>query len=176
MFILAWSASTLMCDTTGALCLIGIPDILSNLPKPEGSYDYQCYRRTTRAHHSRAPADSENITAPSCQPKKRWGSVMNCSPGNLAIIIKEDPGCEINIGRIVIVSAKGANDVRFGWTWVIKPLDQSPMLAINDETEVVGIATSDIYQPDDWLQPIKFDEVDYKAQSTSAILKIEVSQ
>lgn len=101
---------------------------------------------------------------------------MNCSPGNLAIIIKEDPGCEINIGRIVIVSAKGANDVRFGWTWVIKPLDQSPMLAINDETEVVGIATSDIYQPDDWLQPIKFDEVDYKAQSTSAILKIEVSQ
>lgn len=101
---------------------------------------------------------------------------MNCSPGNLAIIIKEDPGCEINIGRIVIVSEKGANDVRFGWAWVIKPLDQSPMPAINDETEVVGIATSDIYQPDDWLQPIKFDEVDYKDQSTSATLKIEVSQ
>lgn len=79
---------------------------------------------------------------------------MNCSPGDLAVIIKEAPGCEINIGRIVIVSAKGGNDYRFGWMWRIKPLDGSPMICISDKTEMVGIATSDVYQPDDWLRPI----------------------
>ena len=105
------------------------------------------------------------------------GSITTrCKPGNLAVIIKEDPGCEINIGRIVIVSAKALYEPRFGWMWVVKPLDQGPMLCINDKTEVVHIATRDVYQPDDWLEPIRFDEYGDTDRITSESLGREVTQ
>lgn len=100
------------------------------------------------------------------------GSITTyCKPGDLAVIIKEDPGCEIDIGRIVIVSDKGLHEPRFGWMWVVKPLDQGPMLCINDETEALCVATSDVYQPDDWLRPVKFDKADDADQDASWFVK-----
>ena len=52
-----------------------------------------------------------------------------CRPGDLAIIARDDPGYEQNIGRIVEVHGPLRLDKKQGITWLIVPVNRTPALS-----------------------------------------------
>ena len=100
---------------------------------------------------------------------------MNCSRGDLAIIIRDEPGCETNVGRIVIVTNKGLLEPRFGWMWSIRPLDHGPMLCIDNSTEKLIVSMKAVYHQDDWLRSIRPElEQDAIERLASTVLEQEM--
>lgn len=82
-----------------------------------------------------------------------------CKLGDIAIIIKDHPGCENNIGRFVSVCGPRKISQRRGTLWIIKPLVGNTMTYIDvDKAVVVGLATN-IEHEDEWLFPVR-PEVD----------------
>ena len=80
-----------------------------------------------------------------------------CKLGDIAIIIKDQPGCEANIGRMVTVMGPRKVFLKRGTVWRIKPVTCDTMTYIDyDKTVAVGPAT-DIEHEDDWLLPIRPD-------------------
>ena len=78
-----------------------------------------------------------------------------CKLGDIAIIIKDQPGCEANIGRVVHVCAPRKVFTERGTVWRIKPVRGSTMTYLDyDRAVAVGLAT-DIEHEDDWLLPIR---------------------
>ena len=49
-----------------------------------------------------------------------------CRPGDLAIIIRDEPGYEENIGRIVEVHGPAHLNFDHGLTWLIVPVTRQP--------------------------------------------------
>ncbi len=60
---------------------------------------------------------------------------MNCKTVDLAVVIADEPGCEDNIGRFVMVKAparlKGSTEP---W-WVIVPADAQPWVCIEQNQD-----------------------------------------
>ena len=54
-----------------------------------------------------------------------------CKPGDLAIIMYDEPQCTANIGRIVEVSGPPAYDIDGHLTWLIQPVTPEPYLINN---------------------------------------------
>jgi hypothetical protein len=88
---------------------------------------------------------------------------LRCKEGDLAIIIKEEPGCEANIGRVVRVSGPIVVREHVGATWLICPAGADDWLAIlmcPTRGAVVRAAhgieqLSNIEHPDRWMVPLK---------------------
>lgn len=47
-------------------------------------------------------------------------TALRCKVGDLAMVINEEPGCERNIGKLVIVQPYSHLDEELGWMWGIR--------------------------------------------------------
>jgi len=88
----------------------------------------------------------------------------------MALIIKEEPGCECNIGRAVTVSGPIIDLPGYGPTWLIEPASLEPWSVLEYRDGSVWtrpITFSDLIEhPDAWLLPLRpADEFDWLAQN-----------
>jgi len=83
---------------------------------------------------------------------------LRCKEGDLALIIREEPGCESNIGRIVKV--RGPLEINAESqlpSWLIKPLIRQIWKVAGVKSVSSGIVywKSRIEHPDSWLLPLR---------------------
>lgn len=87
-----------------------------------------------------------------------------CKPGDLAMINHDVPGCEANVGRLVIVSGPPAIDYKGLLTWLIMPVTPEPYVIDDPLTGVfrfMDYQEDGIEHPDDWMTPIRMQaEID----------------
>jgi len=87
---------------------------------------------------------------------------LRCREGELALIIREESGCEANIGRAVCVSGPLEIDTCRGPTWLIAPATPEPWFYLSPDGEGVvvrPISHADrVEHPDAWLLPLRPDE------------------
>ena len=96
-----------------------------------------------------------------------------CKIGDMAIIIKDEVGCETNIGRMVTVMGPRVVSPVRGTIWRIKPVVGTTMAYVaTDGTVDFGEAT-DIEHRDDWLLPIR-PEAEDRAIEVRVELPFEV--
>lgn len=103
---------------------------------------------------------------------------LRCREGELALIIREEPGCESNIGRIVTVSGPVIDCHPCGPTWLIEPVTLAPwsVCEYRDGSVSIGPITFEdrIDHPDAWLQPIRSEvESDQLTQEIEEQLPVE---
>jgi hypothetical protein len=91
----------------------------------------------------------------------RWEQHMKlrCREGDLALIIREEQGCGVNIGRAVKVGGPlDVHPVR-GPTWLIEPASEEPWtyIAHTGDGVITRPITFDdcIEHPDAWLLPLR---------------------
>lgn len=86
----------------------------------------------------------------------------SCKPGDLAIITREEPGCEANIGRLVRVSGPMDYDVTRPNepTWLITPVTLEPWLylTLGGELCFADYQQDGIEHPDSWMMPLPAEE------------------
>lgn len=91
---------------------------------------------------------------------------LRCREGDLALIIREMPGCERNIGRTVIVQGPVEPDLDHGPTWLIEPVSPEPLAVYQDGGKAVWVGTvsfaSLIEHPDEWLLPLRPEDEAYR--------------
>lgn len=83
---------------------------------------------------------------------------LRCREGELALIIREEPGCECNIGRTVTVHGPLEFCPGRGPTWLIDPVEPEPWAVFRpDGATWSGPITLEhrIEHPDAWLLPIR---------------------
>lgn len=88
-----------------------------------------------------------------------------CRPGDLAIIIRDEPGYQENIGRIVEVHDPARQDPEHGLAWLIVPVTRQPYAIKTKHGKLfdVEIKVSDeIEHPDAWMMPIREDGLDIR--------------
>jgi len=91
--------------------------------------------------------------------------MLRCKEGDLAVVIREEPGCEVNVGRTVTVSGPVKIHEQFGPTWLIQPTQR-------EQWAVAGIGCVTlrtpplrmVEHPDKWLMPLRPPEPDATAQ------------
>lgn len=85
---------------------------------------------------------------------------LSCKPGDLALVIREEKGCEGNIGKLVRVAGPIKFNQRQQATWLIEPARQQPWRSVSPagkaRTRKVTFA-SRVEHPDEWLLPIDPD-------------------
>lgn len=93
-------------------------------------------------------------------------SGLRCRPGDLAIIVQDEPECQANIGQIVRVLEEYTEfPDEWGFHWRIKPLSESgsPVLIVDPRTKTQRLVCDNQSRAhyDDWLRPIlDTDEAD----------------
>jgi hypothetical protein len=79
-----------------------------------------------------------------------------CKLGDVAIIIKDQPGCEVNIGRVVQVCAPRRVFPGRGTVWHIKPVNGTTITFLDDASNSIKRGKANgIEHEDDWLLPIR---------------------
>lgn len=84
-------------------------------------------------------------------------TTSRCRPGDLAIIVREEPGLEGNIGRIVEVHGPAMQTPDQGLTWLIVPVTNElyAVLIRSGKDYMRGITVKErIEHPDAWMTPI----------------------
>lgn len=77
-----------------------------------------------------------------------------CRPGDLAMIINEDPGYEENISRIVSVHGPMRTDHQLGPMWLIVPLTAHPyaVMSLNGFKQTYQVTLEDsVEHADNWM-------------------------
>lgn len=83
--------------------------------------------------------------------------MLRCKEGELAVVIHDEPGCEVNIGRVVTVSGPIKIHDQFGPTWLIQPTHRAKWAV----TTLSGDVVFDrpplrlVEHPDKWLMPLR---------------------
>jgi hypothetical protein len=93
----------------------------------------------------------------------RFDMKLRCRAGDLAIITKEEPGCEANIGRVVRVSGPIVVREHVGATWLICPVgavywEAIYICATRGAVVRAGHSLeqlSNIEHPDRWMVPLR---------------------
>ena len=87
-----------------------------------------------------------------------------CVPGDLAFIIQDEPGCEANLGRVVIIHGPSRLTTDRGLEWLIVPVNPSPLCFESDGEVVWGTVptTTRIRHSDTWLMPIQANNLGNK--------------
>jgi hypothetical protein len=84
---------------------------------------------------------------------------LRCREGDLALIIREEPGCECNIGRVVTVHGPLENSGRYGPTWLIVPVNPERWAVYSHWRNLVDYhhvtLEHRIEHPDNWLLPLR---------------------
>lgn len=86
-----------------------------------------------------------------------------CKPGDIAVIIYDEPDCLANVGRLVRVHPTLQLNLDLNlFCWLIEPLDADPWYVSEADgritVEVVN-ASSQAEHPDLWMLPIKDEQV-----------------
>lgn len=89
--------------------------------------------------------------------------ITRCQPGDLAIITRDLPVCEGNIGRMVRVSGPMDFylDLNFEPTWLIFPVTEEPWLYLTTDGDLqfADYQQANIEHPDCWMLPIKTEDL-----------------
>jgi len=82
---------------------------------------------------------------------------LQCKPGDLAIITREEPGCEANIGRVVRVRGPIGIDGDARATWLITSTTPEPWIyrVTGEGLHTDPAMPDDIEHPDAWMVPFK---------------------
>ena len=87
---------------------------------------------------------------------------LRCREGELALIIRDEPGCECNIGRTVTVAGPIFFRPGRGATWLIEPTTNEPWAVHNFMGCDIWTGHIDfdtmIEHPDSWLLPIRSEK------------------
>lgn len=79
---------------------------------------------------------------------------LRCSDGDMAIIIREEPGCEANIGCVVEVHGPLRESTDRGPAWLIVPASHHPLTFVESDGRILSeyINFDDgIIHPDAWM-------------------------
>jgi len=102
-----------------------------------------------------------------------------CKPGDLAMIVRDMPGCENNVGRLVAVRGPAAVDYKGQLTWLITPISAEPYIVdipSTGEFRLMEPGESTIEHPDDWMIPIALpDNLDEAEERLHQIVGAEPS-
>lgn len=89
---------------------------------------------------------------------------LKCKPGDIAIVICDEPGCEANLGRLVEVRGPLDVDDHGLDTWLIRPLHNAAWSWMSwphgIPTIRTGPCTHTVEHPDAWLLPLRGFEDD----------------
>lgn len=102
---------------------------------------------------------------------------LNCKPGDLAIVTWDEPGCVMNVGRLVRVHGPLDTDPAHGPTWLIVPVRRTRWQYVCQTDGTVQRTTvrlkDGIEHPDRWLIPIRpdHDRIDTDELSTACDAK-----
>lgn len=88
-----------------------------------------------------------------------------CKNGDIAIVLRDSPGCEGNVGRLVEVRGPTSTSCYPGMvSWLIQQIDQHGQWFIFETDGRITRETltwrSRVYHPDAWLLPIRPGEAD----------------
>ena len=97
---------------------------------------------------------------------------MKCKTGDLAIIIKDFPGCEKNLGRIVEIHGPCPDyPSKYRLCWFIVSKDGGPLAVLEKNgTITYQFALSEaskIVHPDNWLLPLANSNEDSEVRDIS---------
>jgi hypothetical protein len=96
-----------------------------------------------------------------------------CKDGDIAIIIKEDPGCERNLGKAVYVSEPVTIYDDVGICWYITPVQEifwAYLYGKNDHLKI-KINPTGVYHPDSWMIPINRKLEDDSIEETQTLVE-----
>lgn len=84
---------------------------------------------------------------------------LRCRDGDLALITREEPSLEANVGRVVWLYGPVRQHPELGAVWEILPASDEPMAYVDEK----GAARFDrdgyvIFHPDAWLTPVSMPE------------------
>lgn len=82
--------------------------------------------------------------------------MLRCKAGDLALVIHDEPGCQMNIGRAVVVSGPVEIHPKYGPSWLIQPTQQG-VWAVTRQGGV-NMDTPPLHRvehPDKWLLPLR---------------------
>jgi len=88
-------------------------------------------------------------------------TTTRCRPGDLAIITRDEPGYQENIGRIVEVHGPARLDPDTGTAWLIVPVTRQPYAVRTKHGKLYDVeinVSDEIEHPDAWMMPIRGDE------------------
>lgn len=100
-----------------------------------------------------------------------WSITMatRCKPGDIAVIIYDEPDCLANVGRLVRVHPTLQLNLELNlFCWLIEPLEADPWHVSEADGHIsvkVINASSQVEHPDVWMLPIK-DELPDKQEHT----------
>ncbi len=83
---------------------------------------------------------------------------LKCRPGDLAVVMRDEEGCESNVGRVVRVRGPVDHDWRGYPTWLITPYRAEGYVwrRAGDPSGVFAYTGEDnIEHPDRWLMPLR---------------------
>lgn len=83
---------------------------------------------------------------------------VNCKDGDLAVITREEPGLEANLGRLLWVYGPVMEHPELGPVWDTVPATDEPMAFVNEDGELSFDRTGgSIIHPDAWMTPVHMD-------------------
>lgn len=89
-----------------------------------------------------------------------------CKLGDVAVIIKDEIGCEANIGRFVHVEGPRRWSAHRGTVWRITPVNGTTITYVDTDRSVVIGPAVQIEHRDDWLMPVRPGDLDAQARDT----------
>ncbi len=106
---------------------------------------------------------------------------LRCRPGDLAVIIQDEPECQANIGQIVRVLKESLEfPDELGFHWDIQPLSSqpSPVVISNYRDKTLSRKVIHDLGPrahlDAWLQPLLEDEAPEESNVQAETLSAEM--
>ena len=99
---------------------------------------------------------------------------LRCKDGDIALVTREEPGCEFNIGKLVRVAGPVSKNKQDLSSWFIEPLERRLWWCLSPVGELeCRMATFNcrIKHPDAWLLPIDPQSSNQCFASTSEMLE-----
>jgi hypothetical protein len=109
-------------------------------------------------------------------PLKRRSIMLRCKPGDIALVLYDEPGCEANIGRIVQVQGPINTNPQLQLPcWLIQPFEATPWIG-GDPGALRSISVTwrdRVEHPDAWMVPLApLSEEESEAESQSLALPL----
>lgn len=126
-------------------------------PRPLGSLRDRGQPEPTAVQRA-AVSDSGDSQPDSAGPPLK----LNCRPGDLAVVLHDEPTCASNIGHIVRVHGPMAMTKDLGATWLILPVGRRKWAVHNRDgtfRKMVVRLRDRIEHSDAWLMPLRDDDV-----------------
>jgi hypothetical protein len=91
--------------------------------------------------------------------------MLRCKEGDLALVIHDEPGCRMNVGRVVVVRGPVVSRPPYGPTWLIQPVQpEAWAVAHRGGVHIEMPPLSGVEHPDAWLLPLRPPETGWTAE------------